>query len=123
MPNDRTDASNWALAATNSARLTLSHAQLRGLVRHWTDTMKEAGLPPEDALAAVKSLVRETIVPRYGRYADGKDDADARLAFVRDASQWCIEAYFDEIAEPNDVERIRERRRGTAPSRPPDATP
>ena len=102
MRGDRIDASNPALAVTDSAHPTLTRAELQRLARYWTGTLKEAGLPPEEVLIAVKSLVRDTIVPRYRHYTDGNDDADARLAFVRDASQWCIEAYFEDAAQPND---------------------
>ena len=98
MCNDETDASNSALAVSDSPRPTLSHAELRRLVRYWVGMMKEAGLPPEEVLVAVKTLVRDTIVPRYGRYADGDDNTDTRVAFVRDAAQWCIEAYFERVS-------------------------
>ena len=67
-------------------------------MRHWVGMLKEAGFPPEEVLIAVKSLVRETIVPRYSGYAEGQDGTDSRIAFVRDAAQWCIEAYYDDDA-------------------------
>ena len=52
-----------------SRRPALTRAELRTLVRHWVGMLKEAGFPPEEVLIAVKSLVRETIVPRYSELA------------------------------------------------------
>jgi len=100
--DDRIVPSNSAVPLTDATRPTLTRSDLQRLVRYWVGMLKEAGLPPEEVLVAVKSLVHDTIVPRYGRYADPEDDADARIAFVRDAAQWCIDAYFEDAAKPND---------------------
>ena len=81
-----------------SPRPALTHTELRTLVRHWVGMLKDAGFPPEEVLIAVKSLVRETIVPRYSGYAEGQDGTAARIAFVRDAAQWSIEAYYEDVA-------------------------
>jgi len=74
---------------------TLTPDELRRLVREWVEELKESELPPEKVLVTVKTLVKETIVPRFARYADATDDTDGQIAFVRDASKWCIEALFE----------------------------
>ena len=102
MRNDSIDASKSAFVATESAQPALTRAELHRLVRYWVGMLKEAGLPPEEVLIAVKALVRDTIVPRYKCYADEADEQEARIAFVRDASQWCIDAYFETTAKPNE---------------------
>lgn len=102
MRKDSIDASKSAFVATDSAQSTLTRAELHRLVRYWVGMLKEAGLPPEEVLIAVKALVRDTIVPRYKCYADDANEQEARFAFVRDVSQWCIDAYFEAPAEPNE---------------------
>lgn len=82
--------------AGKTPRPALTHAELRSLVRYWVGMLKGAGFPAEEVLIAVKSLVRETIVPRYSGYAEGHDETSARIAFVRDAAQWCIDAYYED---------------------------
>jgi len=82
-----------------ASRPTLTHAELQRLVRYWVAKLKGAGFLPEEVLIAVKSLVRETIVPHYTGYADETDQSDPGIAFVRDASQWCIEAYYEEAGD------------------------
>ena len=91
-----TDASQATPAPASSAPSAITRAELRSTVRYWCLELKEAGLPPETVLVTVKLFVRDTIVPRYARYADATDD-EARSAFVRDASRWCIEAYFESM--------------------------
>lgn len=122
MPSDRIVSSSSAVPVTDAARPTLTRSELQRLVRYWVGMLKEAGLPPEEVLVAVKSLVHDTVVPRYGRYADPEDDADARVAFVRDAAQWCIDAYFEDAAKPNDPAVAPGPRRGPAASESPEAT-
>ena len=100
MRNDRAAALDSAFVVADSRRPTLTYGELQRLVQHWVGLLKEAGLPPEEALIAVKELVRDTIVPRYG-HAGAADEPDVRLALVCDAAQWCIEAYFDSPAVPN----------------------
>ena len=98
MPSDSTVTSSAVSQMGRSPRPALTHPELHTLVRHWVGMMKDAGFPPEEALIAVKSLVRETIVPRYSGYAEGHDGTNSRIAFVRDAAQWCIEAYYENAA-------------------------
>ena len=99
MPDERIDALRPAVPLTKPPRRTITRAELRRLVRYWAGLLKEAGLAPEEVLIAVKALVRETIVPRYERYADGEKDDVPRIAFVRDAAQWCIDAYVEGPAD------------------------
>lgn len=75
----------------------LSREELRMLVCEWTLTLRSDGVPPERALVTVKTLVREGIAPLVSRYDDA-DLGDDRTALVADASQWCIEAYFNDAA-------------------------
>ena len=112
------DVTSSVVPMTDTTRPTLTRSELHRLVRYWVGMLKEAGLPPEEVLIAVKSLVHDTVVPRYSRYADPADHADARIAFVRDASQWCIEAYFEDVPEPNDpAADILRHRHGSSASR------
>lgn len=76
---------------------TLSKEELRALVCEWTLTLKEEGFPPEKALATVKILVREAVSPHVSQY-DRSALADDRTALIVDASQYCIDAYFNEAA-------------------------
>jgi hypothetical protein len=76
---------------------TLSKEELRSLVCEWTLTLKEEGFPPEKALVTVKTLVREAVLPHVSEY-DRSALADDRTALVVDASQYCIDAYFNEAA-------------------------
>lgn len=99
MPDDVTYSSS---AVSDAAQLTsppLTQNELRRLVREWVEELKGDELPPEKVLATVKTLVKEYVVPRYPHYADAKDDAVGRIAFVRDASRWCIEAYFGDSSD------------------------
>ena len=122
VPDDRIDASNSAVPEIDASRPTLTRAELQRLVRYWVGMLKEAGLPPEEVLVAVKSLVHDTIVPRYGRYADPDDNDNARIAFVRDAAQWCIDAYFEDAARPNDPAVGTGPRHGLSESQSAEAT-
>lgn len=89
-PDDRDTIQSGSLEA-------LSREELRGLVREWTLRLREEGLPPERVLAAVKSRVRDAILPRVSRYVD--DNAAPRQdRLMTDSSQWCIETLF----EPSD---------------------
>lgn len=74
---------------------SLSKDELRSCIRDWTLTLKEDGLPPEKVLLTIKALVRETVVPEISRY-DGATVVDHGTTLLEDASQFCIEAYFDE---------------------------
>lgn len=87
MRNDGAAAPDSAFAASHSRRPTLTQEDLQRLVRCWVGLLKEAGLPPEEALIAVKELVRDTVVPRYSRYSGAADEGDVRIALVRDAAQ------------------------------------
>lgn len=103
MPSDAT-GSSWPderKALEPSSTESMSRDELRSLVREWTAVLKEQGLPPERVLAAVKSRVRDVILPHVSHYAD-KDVTDPRQDRVMsDSSQWCIEALF----EPSDTGR------------------
>jgi hypothetical protein len=64
-------------------------------VREWSVMLKSEGLPPERVLVVVKRFVHEAIAPAVTHYTQA-DAPDYRVdALVADASQWCIEAYFD----------------------------
>ena len=76
---------------------TLSKEELRSLVCEWTLTLKEEGFLPEKALVTVKTLVREAVSPHVSHY-DRSALADDRTALIVDASQYCIDAYFNEAA-------------------------
>lgn len=65
--------------------------------------MKGEGFPPEKALVTVKALVKDAISPHIAHY-DGAALTHDRTAPVADASQWCIDAYFNEAPE----RRLRE---------------
>ena len=69
------------------------------MVREWTLLLKEEGFLPEKALVAVKALVREAIAPHIFRYDSGDPADDVRRALVADASQCCIDAYFNRAPE------------------------
>ena len=74
---------------------TLSKDELRALVSEWTLMLKSDGLTPEKTLVRVKTLVREVVEPLVASYASTAI-TDDRTAFLADASQWCIRAYFDD---------------------------
>ena len=74
---------------------SLSKDELRSWIREWTLTLKEEGLPPEKVLLTVKAIVRETVIPEVSRYG-GATVLDHGTTLLADASQSCIEAYFDE---------------------------
>ena len=73
----------------------LTGSQLRALVREWTMVLRTEGLPPERVLVVVKRFVHEAIAPSVTHYADADAPNHRRDLLVADASQWCIEAYFD----------------------------
>ena len=85
----------------------LPRSQLRALVREWSRMLKGEGLPPERVLVVVKRFVHEAIAPAVAHYTRATA-SDCRVdALVADASQWCIEAYFEcasalRGASPND---------------------
>ena len=62
--------------------------------------LKDEGLPPEKVLVVVKRFVHEAIAPSVPRYADADASDYRRDALVADASQWCIEAYFNQSCAP-----------------------
>ena len=99
MQSDNAVTSRAVSQVERPQRAPISHAELRALVRHWVAMLKEAGVAPEEVLIAVKSLVRETIVPRYSDYAEERDGTASPIAFVRDAAQWCIETYYEDVAD------------------------
>jgi len=96
--NDSIDSSNASYEARISGP-SLTHDELRRRVRDWVEELKESKLPPEKVLVTVKTLVKETVVPRFSRYADATDDSDGQIAFVRDASKWCLEALFENTSD------------------------
>jgi len=57
--------------------------------------LKEEGLPPERVLVVMKRFVHEALAPSMTHYADVDAPDWRRDLLVADASQWCIEAYFD----------------------------
>ena len=99
LPDDATYSTSAVSGAAQDTCSPLTQNELRRLVREWVEELKGAELPPEKVLATVKTLVKEYVVPRYPHYADAKDDGVGRIAFVRDASQWCIEAYFEDRSD------------------------
>lgn len=74
---------------------SISRVELRAVVREWTASLKEQGLPPERVLALVKLRVRETILPHVSRFADIDPDDPRHDRLLSDSSQWCIEALFE----------------------------
>lgn len=74
---------------------SVTRAQLQALVCEWSLMLKGEGLPPETVLVAVKKLVQEAIAPSLAGYADADMSGYRRDVLITDASQWCIEAYFD----------------------------
>ena len=86
---------NDTISTAHRGALPLTKSQLRALVREWSMMLKEEGLPPERVLVVVKRFVHEAIAPSLTRYADADAADHRRDPLVADASQWCIEAYFD----------------------------
>ena len=86
---------NETVHAGHRGAMPLTRSQLRALVREWCLMLKEEGLAPETVLVAVKRLVQEAITPSVAAYADAEASDYRREVLVSDASQWCIEAYFD----------------------------
>ena len=97
---------NDTIQAAHRGAPPLTRSQLRAVVREWSLMLRGQGLPPEKVLVVVKTFVRDAVAPSVARYAD--TDAEHRGdALVTDASQWCIEAYFEggasgRRATPND---------------------
>jgi hypothetical protein len=58
--------------------------RVRDCVRDYTDTMRDAGEPPEQVLKSVKHILHEAM-PSVESYS----------ALATDVSRWCIEAYFE----------------------------
>ena len=98
---------NDTVQATERGAPPLTRSQLRAVVREWSVMLRAQGLPPEQVLVVVKSFVRDAIAPSVARYADADASDYHGDALVTDASQWCIEAYFEGgasawAASPND---------------------
>jgi hypothetical protein len=93
---------------------TLSKDELRSFVSEWTLILKAEGVPPEKVLVTVKTLVRVAIAPRVASY-DGVMVAKGHTALMTDASQCCIDVYFNEEAAR--LARARSLASGTAIAR------
>ncbi len=89
----------------------LTRSQLHALVREWSLMLKGEGLPPERVLVVVKRFLHEAMAPAVAR-SSRADVLDFRVdALLADASQWCIEAYFDSGSDST--------ARGTSPNETP----
>lgn len=97
MPSDAMGSSrpDERSALQPSAAESISRQELRAVVREWTVSLKEQGLPPERVLALVKSRVREKILPHASRYADTNAGDPRQDRLLSDSSQWCIETLFE----------------------------
>jgi hypothetical protein len=84
--------------ASHARVRTLTKDELRSLVIEWTGALKGGGLPPEKVLVAVGALVSDAFVPYVVRYVDADPNDCRHEVIVTDASQWCIEAYFNKSA-------------------------
>ena len=89
---------NIALTVGPSGLEGISLDQLRAVVQMWTQMLREGGLPPEKVLAAVKAFVRESATASLlsGTDAELDESFHQRDLLVKQASAWCIEAYFAE---------------------------
>lgn len=58
--------------------------------------LRGQGLPPDRVLVVVTTFVRDAIAPSVAPHADADASDHHGDALVTDASQWCIDAYFDE---------------------------
>jgi hypothetical protein len=77
---------------------SISREELHALVCEWTRALKEQGLPPERALATVKSRVRDLILTHVTGYSDNDAPGPRIDRLMSDSSQWCISSLF----EPSD---------------------
>ena len=98
---------NDTVQAAQRGAPPLTRSQLRAVVREWSLMLRGQGLPPEKVLVVVKTFVRDAIAPSVARHAAPDASDHHGDALVTDASQWCIEAYFDGDASawtslPND---------------------
>ena len=98
---------NDSVQAAHRGAPPLTRSQLRAVVREWSLMLRGQGLPPEKVLVVVKTFVRDAIAPSVARHADADASDHHGDALVTDASQWCIEAYFEGNASgwratPND---------------------
>ncbi|HEY2851822.1 MAG TPA: hypothetical protein VGJ18_03200 [Gemmatimonadaceae bacterium] len=77
---------------TGSGVPVLARDELRSLVVAWTLKMREDGMLPEKVLIAVKTLAKETVAPSV---VPSDYDAQLRQELLADASQLCINTYFN----------------------------